>query len=47
MAYKTKRKKVHTEKFDRCVRDVKKKGTAVSAYAVCTKSLGKKAFLKK
>lgn len=47
MAYKTKRKPIHTKKWDLCVKGVKKKGTAVNPYAVCTKSLGKKAFLKK
>lgn len=31
-------KKSNPSKFDRCVRDVKKKGGAASAYAVCTAS---------
>lgn len=50
MPYHTKnkkRKKVHTAKFDRCVMGVKKSKTKANAYAVCTKALGKKAFLKK
>jgi hypothetical protein len=47
MAYKTKRAKVHTRKFDSCVVAVKKKGTAVNPYAVCEARLGeKKSILK-
>jgi len=41
-----KRKKVHTAKWDKCVSDVEAKQTSVNPYAVCTKSLGKKSFLK-
>lgn len=29
----------HSKKFDRCVRDVKRSGSAASAYAVCTKAV--------
>jgi hypothetical protein len=48
MAYKIrKRRKVHTTKWDRCVKKVSKKGTAVNPYAVCTKRLGKKSFINK
>jgi hypothetical protein len=46
VAYKTK-KKIHTRKFDKCVKEVERKGTAVNPYAVCQKSLGEeKAILK-
>jgi hypothetical protein len=45
MPYKIKgRKRLHSAKWDRCVRKVSRKGTAVSPYAVCTKALGKKSF---
>jgi hypothetical protein len=30
----------HSKKFDRCVREVKRSGTAASPYAVCQKSVG-------
>ena len=46
MPYKIKGK-IHTAKWDSCVKDVRKKGTAVNPYAVCTSKLGKKSFLKK
>jgi hypothetical protein len=43
--------KVHTKKFDRCVSKVKKRRRggkrARNAFAVCTRSLGKRAFRKK
>jgi hypothetical protein len=32
----------HSKKFDRCVRDVKKSGSAKNPYAVCSKSVGRK-----
>lgn len=38
--------KVHTEKFDSCVRKVKAKGDVDNAYAICQASLGKKAIKK-
>jgi len=41
---KHKRKKIHSAKWDRCVKDVRKKGTAVNEYAVCTSKLKKKSF---
>jgi hypothetical protein len=48
MAYKIRRRKrIHTAKWDRCVKKVKAKGTAVSPYAVCTAKLKGKSFLKK
>lgn len=47
MAYKTKRKRIHTKKWDKCVKDVRAKGTTYNEYAVCTKALGKKSFKKK
>jgi len=37
---------VHTKAWDRCVRDVKRKGTAVDPYAVCTAALGEMGILK-
>ena len=37
---------VHTMKWDRCVKDVKAKGTAASPYAVCTSMLGERASVK-
>ena len=40
------RKKVHTAKWDRCVKDVRKKGTAVDPYAVCTAAMGELAIRK-
>lgn len=30
----------HSAKWDRCVREVKRRGTAVDPYAVCTAALG-------
>ena len=33
-------KKRHSAKFDRCVRDVKKRGSAVDPFAVCQAALG-------
>ena len=38
--------KVHTKKFDRCVKDVKKNSPDVNPYAVCQASLGAKAIKK-
>jgi len=47
MAYKLKRRKrVHSAKWDRCVAKVKRKGTSVNPYAVCTSRLGRKSFAK-
>jgi len=40
-------KRIHTKKWERCVKKVRKAGTSVNPYAVCTASLGKKAFLKR
>lgn len=40
-------KGVHTEKFHKCVVDVKKKGTAKSPYAVCMASIGPEKAIKK
>lgn len=40
------RQPVHTAKFDRCVKDVKRSGTAADPYAVCEASLGSKAQLR-
>lgn len=38
--------KVHTKKFDSCVKKVKKSGNVDNAYAVCQDSLGKDAIKK-
>lgn len=47
MTYKIRKiRKVHTIKWDRCVKKVNKKGIAVNPVAVCTKRLGKKSYLK-
>jgi hypothetical protein len=47
MAYKIKRRKIiHTAKWDRCVKKVRAKGTAISPYAVCSARLKEKSFLK-
>ena len=47
MAFKVKRKKVRSLAFDRCVEKVRKKDRKVrNPFAICTKSLGKKAFVK-
>jgi hypothetical protein len=40
------RKHIHTTKFERCVRDVSKRGTAKDPYAVCTAGIGYKGSLK-
>jgi hypothetical protein len=40
-------RRIHTAKFRRCVREVELQGTAKNPYAVCTKALGKEAFLKR
>jgi ribosomal protein L35 len=40
------RKHIHTAKFERCVRDVSKLGTAKDPYAVCTAGIGYKGSLK-
>lgn len=37
------RKFVHTAKWDRCVREVRKRGTAADPYAVCTAAMGEMA----
>lgn len=47
MPYTTKRKRVHTVKWDRCVKKVRKKRTSANPYAVCTSQLGKESFLRK
>lgn len=48
MAYKQKRtRKVHTAKWDRCVKKISKKGTAVNPFAVCTAKIGKSSFTTK
>lgn len=39
---KKKKKKNNPSKLDRCVKAVKKSGTALNAYAVCKKSTGRK-----
>lgn len=39
-------RKIHTAKFDRCVREVKRAGTARNAFAVCTQALGRAGLLK-
>jgi hypothetical protein len=39
--------KVHTAKWDKCVKKVKRKHTAVNPYAVCTASLKEKSFRKR
>ncbi len=36
----------HSEKFDRCVQDIKRKGGAKNAFAVCTNALGSEAYNK-
>lgn len=41
------RRSVHTSKWDRCVKDVKSKGGAVSPYAVCTSMFGERGSVKK
>lgn len=40
------RRAVHTKAFDRCVRQVRKRGDAANPYAVCSSSLGKTAVKK-
>lgn len=40
-------KEIHTKKWKRCVKKVKKKNKRVNPYAICTASLGKSSFLKK
>jgi len=40
-------KRIHTRKWQRCVRKVKRKGKVKSPEAVCTKKLGRKSYLKK
>lgn len=39
------RARVHTAAFDRCVTDVRRKGTAVNPYAVCSASMGERGVL--
>lgn len=39
-------KKVHTAKWDRCVKEVRKRGTAADPYAVCTAAMGELAVRK-
>lgn len=41
------RKRIHTAKWDRCVKKVRAKGTAINPFSVCTKALGKESFIKK
>ncbi|MGH9760627.1 MAG: hypothetical protein ACREAC_07265 [Blastocatellia bacterium] len=38
-------RKRHSAKWDRCVSDVKKSGTAKDPYAVCTSSIGRKSYM--
>lgn len=40
------RRSVHTKAWDDCVRDVKRRGDAASAYAVCTSALGERGSIK-
>jgi hypothetical protein len=46
MAFKIKkpRKRIHSARWDRCVKKVKKQSTAYNPYAVCTARLGRKSF---
>jgi len=41
------RRSVHTAEWDRCVKEVRRKGTAVDPYAVCTAALGELGAIKK
>ena len=41
------RKSVHTAKWDDCVRDVKRSGSKVSPYAVCSSAIGYEGSVKK
>jgi hypothetical protein len=45
-AHNPHRKHIHTAKFERCVRDVSKRGTAKDPYAVCTAGIGYRGSLK-
>ena len=45
--FRVKRKRIHTAKWDRCVKKVRKQGKAVNPFAVCTKALGKGSYIKK
>jgi hypothetical protein len=48
MARRKRRRPVHTARFDKCVKDVKRTGSAENPYAVCEASLGeKRAVLKR
>lgn len=40
------RRRVHTKVWDRCVREVSRRGRARSAPAVCTQTLGRRGILK-
>jgi hypothetical protein len=40
------RKRVHTAKWDRCVKEVRQRGTAADPYAVCTAAMGELAIRK-
>jgi hypothetical protein len=44
---KGKLKRIHTKKWERCVEKVGARDGKYNAYAVCTASLGEKAFLKR
>lgn len=47
MSYKIKKKsKIHTNKFDRCVKKVENRGDPVNPFALCQKSLKEKAIKK-
>lgn len=41
------RHSIHFAKFDRCVRDVKKSGSPVNAYAVCSSAIGYEGSVRK
>jgi hypothetical protein len=41
------RRSVHTAKWDRCVKDVRRKGGAANPDAVCTATLGERGSIKK
>lgn len=41
------RRAVHTKKFDRCVREVRRRGGAANPYAVCSAELGERGSVKK
>lgn len=39
---KKKRRRTHTKKWDRCVRQVKRRGRKVDPYAICTRSVARR-----